>query len=623
MGNSTWLYRAKSGEWNKSSNWESKKVPTHTASFGASTQTEIDFAPDNPATVKQIEFQAGAPPYNFVFGPETKSPALTIKGAGVINKSASQQSFVVASRSTGPKNPQLKFTHKATAGGNDIFYSAGPTTRQDYGGGVISFCDSSTAGSASFVAWTGAAAPPEDSTVGGEVSFNDQANAGTARFTIYGSLGTDGDTFGNVVFHDSSNAANAIFTNIGGTVSGGDGGNTQFYDNANAAYGAFHNCGATHNSGNGGDVAFDGTSNGGNGYFHNYPATVAGGNGGVTSFNNNANYGKNMPRDEGASAGCASYVNYGARQDDQAGGGHTEFTAQYGSPTAANARIVNHGSELVSSDPSSAGHTIFSISISSKYQYFPTAGEATICNYPGIVEGAAAGFTEFTVYTSDYSDGGSKTKAKKVRRTRVPTADSATIINLGGTVAGADGGYTTFKETTTAENAQLIAYGGISDGWGGQITFYDNSTAGSAQLIVYDSVNEDGGGRVNFQDDSSGGSSTVQLIGNGTLNIAYHNGRLKLATLEATGGIIQTQIGWTTTRLTLREELKLNSSYIHFFFVTTKDGGFDPDETYTILTAPNLSDFDESQFRGNDIDGMEPYFKISGRNLKVSFWPAE
>jgi len=146
--------------------------------------------------------------------------------------STSCQSFIVAAASSGYKQPQLKFTNAASAGGDNLFYCAGPGGEQDAGGGVISFCDKATAGSASFKVWTGAAAPPEHSTVGGEVSFSDATSAGSARFIIYDTLGSDGDTFGNTVFHDTATADNATFTNVGGTVSDGDGGKIVFYDDA-------------------------------------------------------------------------------------------------------------------------------------------------------------------------------------------------------------------------------------------------------------------------------------------------------------------------------------------------------------------------------------------------------
>ncbi len=367
-----------------------------------------------------------------------------------------------------------------------MFYSAGPTTPDSAGGGVIRFVDESTAGSANFKVATGAGTPPKkDSTVGAEVSFGDTSSAGSATFTIYGSTSrTDGDTFGNAVFHDSSTAANAVITNIGGTVPGGDGGNTQFYQTATAANAVFHNYGGTaygeerveengkvqKQGANGGDVAFDGTATGENGHFHNYAAKVAGAHGGVTSFNNNY---PPVPTG-GASAGSGFYSNYGAQEGYLGGGGHTEFTAKWGSPTAANGTFNNYGSDTSNEHGSCAGYTVFSmttgLSTDGEYygkngiRYVPTAGNGVFYNHPARSEQGDAGCTKFAVYapysspTEPISNG--------------PTADSGTFHNFGGKVSGASGGYTEFSETSTAGNATLIAYGGTNGGYGGRVVFY-------------------------------------------------------------------------------------------------------------------------------------------------------
>jgi hypothetical protein len=571
MSNSTWLTQPETNDWNTATNWDPATLPTDTATFTSSSQTAISFSASDEVIVNNINFSTDAPAYTFTIG-STTSPALTISGQGVGNSSTSCQCFIVAATTVGYQNPQLKFTNSATAGGPDISYCAGPETEQGYGGGVISFCDKSNAGSASFKAWTGAGAPPEHSTVGGEISFSDSSSAETARFTIYGTLGSDGDTFGNVVFHDSSTAANATFTNIGGTVSGGDGGNTQFYNDSTAAYATFNNRGGTYSKANGGDVAFDGTASGGYGYFYNYAAPASDAYGGVTSFNNNPP----EVSTQGASAGNAFYHNYGAQESGQGGGGHMEFSAKYGSPTAANATIINCGSAI--EDRSSAGHTIFSINLPSNY--YPTAGSATIRNQPGVAEGAAAGYTEFSIYGTGSSG------------ENVPTAGNATLINEGGYISGAAGGSTIFSNSTTASNALLIAYGGSNGGYGGQIVFYD---------------------------DSLGAKASVQLYGNGELNIGDHTGGLNISVLELIGGIISIQLGDNLTSLSLSNELILKSSQATFSFWNKDSGGFEFNTSYTILTAPNLSIFTEDQFSGNSIENVEPTFSIDGNNLMVSF----
>lgn len=570
MTTATWNTQPASSEWDTAANWTPSGVPTDTATFVASSQTMITFSSTGEATVDSIEFADTASAYTFTFGPCT-TPPLTITGQGISNRSGRQQSFVVAATSSGYKNPQLKFINSATAGGDDMFYCAGPVTEQGYGGGVICFCDNATAGSAAYKVWTGAGTPPKHNTVGGEVSFCNASSADTARFTIYGTLGTDGDTFGNVVFHDTATAANATFTNVGGTVSGGDGGNTQFYGNSTAASGIYNNWGGTHSKANGGDVAFDATATGGHGHFYNHAAKAAGAYGGVTSFNNNP---PSMTA-QGASAGNGAYFNYGARDGEQGGGGHLEFSAKYGSPTGANATIVNYGSTIESK--SSAGHTIFSINLPT--DYYPSAGNSTIWNHPGVSEGTAAGFTEFSVYGTGSAS-------------QVPTAGEATFFNLGASASKTLGGYTVFSGTSSAGSATLIAYGGTNGGSGGRIVFYG---------------------------ESSGGSANIQLFGNGELDIGDHTKGVTIGALDLTGGIIVTQLGANTTSLTVSGDLTLNSTYASFSFWKKDDGGFAFNTPYTILTNANLSRLNPAQFSGNSIEGVEPTFAIVGNDLQVTF----
>lgn len=570
MTNSTWNKQPVSGEWNIGTNWQPSQVPTEKAVFNGSSHTTISFSADSTAQVGQIEFSRDASAYAFVFG-SSETPALTISGQGVLNHSGRQQSFIVAATSSGYKNPQLNFVNSANAGGDDLFYCAGPESEEGYGGGVICFNNQASAGSAAFKAWTGAAAPPKHNTVGGEISFCDNATADRARFTIYGSLGKDGDTFGNVVFHQNATAAQAVFTNVGGTVSGGDGGNTQFYGNSSAGNGVFYNWGGTHEKANGGDVAFDATATGGEGYYHNYAAKAANAYGGVTSFNNN-------PPDtteKGASAGNGFYINFGARGEEQGGGGHLEFSAKYGSPTADNATIINYGSSL--SHKSCAGHTIFSINLPA--EYFPTAGRAIIHNHPGLSAEGAAGFTAFSVYGSGSG-------------ARMPDAGEATILNYGGTLSKAAGGYTVFSGVSKAENATLIAYGGTHGGYGGRIIFYDKA---------------------------SGGAAKIQLYGNGELDLSHSSNDITIGELELTGGSIVLQLSAGACCLSVSGHLRLFSQQVSFSFVTKDQNDFAYNTPYTILRCSDLSEFVSDQFTGNDIGNIKPTFTISGDELQVSF----
>jgi len=212
-------------------------------------------------------------------------------------------------------------------------------------------------------------------------------------------------------------------------------------------------------------------------------------------------------RTQGASAGHGCYFNYGAREGEQGGGGHIEFSAKYGSPTAANARFINCGSTI--ENKSSAGHTIFSISLPNDHHYYPNAGDGTFWNHPGLSEAGAAGFTEFAVYSSKTKASSNTGNGKK--DVKYPTAGSGTFINLAACTSKTAGGYTVFSGKSTAGNATLIAYGGTNGGYGGRIVFYDVS---------------------------SGGTAKVQLFGNGELDISDHTKGVTIASLDLSGGII-------------------------------------------------------------------------------------
>ena len=297
--------------------------------------------------------------------------------------------------------------------------------------------------------------------------------------------------------------------------------------------------------------------------------------GGVTSFNNNPPTMKGL----GASAGHGYYFNYGATANGQGGGGHTEFTAKYASPTGGNGVFHNFGSSI--DGKSTAGHTIFSINLPTSF--FPTAGEGIFWNHPALAKGGAGGFTEFAIYGTG--------KASK----KVPTAGEGTFYNLGATIKGASGGYTIFAGASSAGSSRLIAKGGTNGGYGG---------------------------RIMFTDQSSGGSAHVQLSGNGELDLSYHTGTLTIATLELNGGNIVTSLNTKGVSLKVSKELSLHASHVTFVFMQ-KDPSFKLNTAYTLLSAPNLTRFKANQFKGKPVNGAQPIFTIVGKSLKVTFKKAK
>lgn len=608
LKSSKWKKEASSGEWNSKTNWSDGKAPTDKATFSGSIETDINFKLNSFSMINKIEFDSNAATYNFLIGPsKIEKPALTIAGEGVTNLSSNPQYFKVAATTSGPWDPQLNFTQSSNAGGSNVHYVAGPVSEKSSGGGVIKFSDESKAGSANFTAWTGAERPEGWKTVGGEISFYDSASADIATFKAYGTLGTDGDTFGNIVFHKFATAFKATFSNIGGSVSGGDGGNTQLYDNTTAAYGTFKNYGGTHDKANGGDVAFDGNASGGFGCFYNYASEVEGAYGGVTSFNNNP---PDM-NDVGASAGNGCYHNYGSRHSST-GGGHLRFSSLHGSPTAANATIINYGSHIKGQN--SAGNT--SLSMLPPTNYYPTAGSCTIHNQPAEIKGGSAGYTEFKISTGY---GKKKPKISTVIKDGfIPTADHATIYNYGGKSQGIAGGYTLFSGTTTAGDARIFAHGGSNKGKGGSITFSNTARAGSARLVAEAGSDGGHGGQIIFNDKSEGENAQLQIVGNGMLDISQHLGKLTVSTLELSEGNIIVQLGGKTTGLNVSVELKLHSKKTKFKFIQVPDK-FKFNAKYTILRCPSLSSYKEDQFKGNKIEGIKPTFKIVGDHLKVEY----
>ena len=593
MSDGSWKPDAPNGNWADPQNWSGSTVPTGNAVFSTSTETALAFAPGAAQTIGEITFDADSQPFSINITHLDKTPALTIDGAGVTNASLAMQSFVVASYGT-YHQPQLSFTGKACAGDDTVLYYAGPTSLTDsFGGGTIGFYEGASAGSARFTVRTGQVSPHQDtstrppkqvppgqkdaskSTLGGSIVFNNDSAADHAVFSLFGTLGSDGDTFGNVVFHDKTSAHCATFLNYGGTVPGGDGGNTQFYDASSAATGVYVNYGGTAykdaqwGGANGGDVAFDGVATGGSGWFQNYPASVEGAHGGVTSFNNNPNFPAiDTP---GASAANGTYVNYGANDRFPGGGGHTELTARYGFSKAGQGTFVNFGSTQKSA--ASAGHTIFAIDPPNAYN--PTAENGVFWNHPGI----SAGYTEFLSYSDAPSD-------------KQPDAGQGVFHNLGSASPDEAGGYTVFKNRSQAGQATLIAHGGVADGNGGRIIFADSATGGTAH---------------------------VSLMGNGTLDLSGHTGGLTIGTLSLLQGVICVSVGPQKPALTTSHAINLHAGPITLMLSKDADVTLKAGTQYPLIDAPNMAELDLAVLSAATDFAATAHLAVDGTRLYATF----
>ena len=381
---------------------------------------------------------------------------------------------------------------------------------------------------------------------------------------------------------------------------------------------------------NGGDVAFDATSTGDNGTFHNYAAPTAGAHGGVTSFNNNWPPVPILPdQAHGASAGNAVLHNYGAAGGREGCGGHTEFTALWGSPTGDHCTIHNYGSDISYSKESGfhgscGGYTVFTVTTGvpshvgdvdypdessrykgpgtsgvkatgeygiveedgKEYRYFPTAANATIYNYPAKSENGDPGSTKFAVYKPfsphpSHEDPGGN----------VPTAGNSTIYNYGAEIKGAAGGLTAFSQAATAGHSTLIAYGGSNEGYSGQIE---------------------------FANEAHGDNANIELHYGGTLALSYHYGSLTIQGLKIyESGTIKMQLEEKTTDLAITSDLYLDSDAVitfSFYAESAPESG----NQYTVLSFDGLSQYTSlEQFKSYEVSGMTPTFQFKDDNTLV------
>ena len=191
--NATWLPTPGTGDFNNGANWNTGMVPTGTAAFDTSTQTNITFSAGDTGTfVDALQFNTGAPAYSFNV---TSSSFLEISGTGIVNNSSNRPTLV----NTGPvlsnsANGGTFFLSGATAGNAVIINQSGGFTEFAANPGTAS----ATAGNATIT-----------NNSGGTTFFVDASTAGNATITTNSGSFTE--------FNDSSTASNAtLITNSGG-----------------------------------------------------------------------------------------------------------------------------------------------------------------------------------------------------------------------------------------------------------------------------------------------------------------------------------------------------------------------------------------------------------------------
>jgi autotransporter-associated beta strand protein len=177
--NATWSSTPGSSDYNTGSNWipipptPADTVPSGTAFFGASNQTNVTFSP-TITTVGGWTFNPGASAYTFA-----NSVVLSFTGAGITVNGGSvtiNNTFAL-----------LEFNNTSTAGSATI----------NNFGGLVEFHNNSTAGTATMT------------TTGNQIQFLDSSTAGNATITNNSNNGA------GVLFSGNSTAGSASITNNG------------------------------------------------------------------------------------------------------------------------------------------------------------------------------------------------------------------------------------------------------------------------------------------------------------------------------------------------------------------------------------------------------------------------
>ncbi len=172
-----------------------------------------------------------------------------------------------------------------------------------------------------------------------------------------------------------------------------------------------------------------------------------------------------------------------------------------------------------------------------------SAGNLTHFTLNGGVDFGGGGTMEFrdtstaanAVFVVNASAGSNAGSGGEVEFFANSTAASSHITVSGATTGNA--AIVDFHNSATAGNAILTNNGGGANGFsGGSTLFNDSSTAGNATLIANGGTSGGRGGGIQFRGDSTGGTARVEVFGNGTLDISFHNSPgVTIGSLEGTG----------------------------------------------------------------------------------------
>jgi len=274
-GSATWNPNPTNNDWNTAANWTPATVPNGSsdiATFALSNTPAISLSA--LTTLSGIVYSSGASA--FTVSSVAHSISLAITGAGITNNSGTAQNFLAGS--TDNYNGGFIFWNGATAGSSTVFTMQPGTLSA---GGFVNFNNTSTAGSATFVA----EASDATNLKGGTMFFNDNSSAGSGTFILNGPTEANLAEGARITFGIFSTADNATMIANGGDGNTEAGATVHFDDNSSAANATITVNGAVTDGSNGEAVlSFTGSAEAGNATLITNGSATAGPGGRIEFF---------------------------------------------------------------------------------------------------------------------------------------------------------------------------------------------------------------------------------------------------------------------------------------------------------------------------------------------------
>lgn len=96
-----------------------------------------------------------------------------------------------------------------------------------------------------------------------------------------------------------------------------------------------------------------------------------------------------------------------------------------------------------------------------------------------------------------------------------------------------------FYDSSSAEEATIIAEGAAEGNYPASVVFFNSSTAARATLIANGGVDGGPGSQISFSGDSTGDNARVELFGNGSLSLSFHSSPgVTIGSLEGDGNVV-------------------------------------------------------------------------------------